>query len=98
MTKTLQDFINDYDRWLQRVEENNLFGTHCGSCVSLTHWCEHYNIRRDMYPELKKLFVEEGLDPNYPFNQHGRGYWNEVYHYLVRDNTERIAWYRRHAK
>lgn len=98
MTKTLQDFINDYDRWLQGVEESSIFGPGYGSCTCLRYWCAYYNIRRDMHRELKQMFIEDGLNPSYPFNQNSQGYWDEVKRYLVCDNPKRIAWYRSHAK
>lgn len=98
MTKTLQDFINDYDRWLQG-EWSPLFVRDSGSCMSLLIWCAHHRMESSkLRLELNSMMSKDGMRPHVPFNDSIEEYFYECERRNIKRNARRIAWYRSHAK
>ncbi len=98
MVKTIQDFINDYNRWLEG-EENPLFTRYEGSCFALLSWSSENDLEPyQMDLCLKDLFHKDGLRSEIPFNSSMNDYYDEVNNRTIHLNTRRIAWYASHAK
>lgn len=98
MPKTIQDFINDYNRWLEG-EENRMFTRDEGSCFALLSWSFENNLEPDQMDFcLKDLFHKDGLRSAIPFNPSLSDYYDEVNSQTIDQNPRRIAWYKAHAK
>lgn len=85
-----------YEAWIGETEYPNWQRCNGGLCINL------YEFADAMYPnrgvaggyldEMQEQFLDAGLNPHIPFNDHIHGYREELYNQACHTNELRVQW------
>lgn len=82
----MRAFLTDWLAWAEAGGQGPRFMNHCGLCANAVKYDVHY--------ELRKLFREQGLNPNTPFGTPDQ-YRADTFAHAMHLNPARLAWVRK---
>ena len=105
MDKLIWLFLKDYEKWVCKgCKPNKYFRIDAGLCHNLTTWWlakskgtkAEYSVELHLGTcrKLAIMFMEDGLNPYYPFNKDYKDYESQCIHHRAHKNKKRMAWVR----
>lgn len=103
----LTEFYREYQKWIDAGApvKDPIFERGMGLCPNLRMYifemCGMYEVHIPFSAEMKRQFIEAGLDPDLPFNS--KPMWSTDYQREANQDTcylnpERLKWVKEHCK
>ena len=91
-----------YKAWIGETKHPNWQRYNGGLCMNLYEFaCAMYPNQRiagGYLDEMREQFLDAGLNPEVPFNDHLHGYREELYNHACHTNKLRIQWVKNRIK
>lgn len=100
----MTNFCRDYVNWFNNGSPSHeIFGTGNGLCRMWMDYLRNDDSVNDnsiinKYSELKEIFLSEGLDCLYPFNNSREDFMDEMLSNKSHLNQKRLTWITDHAQ